>query len=225
MKYLIYCLAASFTFSLICLGQTSPQRQVTVITADDKKYEGAFIKADESGVTIEEGDAQTTIKLDTVKLIMFGGSTAAAPTSSPTSMAGGVTEKERAGAQALKSLRRIDSATAVGITYIQYRQLLIEVKAEVDDALRKLSDDDAKNGLAQAMVDYELAGQAWYVGIRNARPGGAHISTKSDLWRTINERYSVGIKPSAWRDIYVNDLLPVIWGAARARLEKVAALL
>lgn len=72
------CLIALLTIFILCAhcfgqsGQNRQKRQVTVITDEDKKYKGQFVKADESGVIIENNDGQTTIKLDRVKLIMFG---------------------------------------------------------------------------------------------------------------------------------------------------------
>ncbi len=59
--------------SVYCCAQSGRQRRsVTVTTSDDKRYSGRFIRADESGVVIENEDGQTTIKLDRVKLIAFG---------------------------------------------------------------------------------------------------------------------------------------------------------
>src|SRR5260370_38246781 len=68
----LFLLLTLFIPSVHCFCQNRQRRQVTVITNEDKKYKGQFSKADESNVVIESDDGQTTIKLDRVKLIMFG---------------------------------------------------------------------------------------------------------------------------------------------------------
>lgn len=74
MTYLKFCIAAMLLMvgAISAPAQEPTKRQATVLTADDKKFEGTFVKADDSGVTLENGDVQTTVKLDTVKTITFG---------------------------------------------------------------------------------------------------------------------------------------------------------
>ena len=63
--------------------------------------------------------------------------------------------------EALKALRKIEAATEVGVTYQQYRQLLIEAQAEVNEAKAKLPDGEPKAGLSAVMEMYGAVGDLW----------------------------------------------------------------
>jgi len=63
--------------------------------------------------------------------------------------------------EALRSLRKIDSAVEVGVNYLTYRGLLIEAKASVNEALRLIKNEKLRIALNNAMGYYEDAGELW----------------------------------------------------------------
>ncbi len=78
----------------------------------------------------------------------------------------GVSSGQRDAANAaLKALRKVASATEVGISYQQYGDLLIETKATVNEALLVLPEGDLKKSLGAAMDAYADAREAWRVKI------------------------------------------------------------
>jgi hypothetical protein len=62
---------------------------------------------------------------------------------------------------ALRALRKIASATEVGISYVNYSPLVAEVKAEVEDALSRMKDGDLKASIQAALNEYTYAAYVW----------------------------------------------------------------
>ena len=94
----------------------------------------------------------------------------------------GPSEKQRAeerskaaAANALKSLRKIEAATQVGVNRMQYGPLLIEAKATLNEANAFMIDGDIKRDLNAAMEAFTDASGVWqqeYGVIQaNAEPG------------------------------------------------------
>lgn len=63
--------------------------------------------------------------------------------------------------EALKALKKIDAATQVGVDRFSYRQLLIEAKAEVNEAKENLPKGELQDHLFLAMFWYEHADFQW----------------------------------------------------------------
>ena len=61
--------------------------------------------------------------------------------------------------EALASLRKFQAATQVGVSYLQYGQLLIEAKDKTNAASRVLSDGPLESEIQAAMDAYADAGQ------------------------------------------------------------------
>lgn len=218
MKSLILLAVAALAISTITQAQT-PKRQVTVITADDKKYEGAFVKADDGGVTLETGDVQTTVKLESVKLIMFGG-TVGAPEPTPTPPPVD-TKSIDAAKRAVTALRKLQSATGVGINYLDYNRLVVDAKAVVDDELPKMEAGQLKDEIQWASLEYAFAAQVWYQFIQYPRAG---IPTKSELGRTLIHSYDVQAKVSVFTSIPRDAALTAIWRKAGRHFNRAAEL-
>jgi hypothetical protein len=64
-------------------------------------------------------------------------------------------------ANALKALHKLQAATQVGVSYEQYGTLVIEAKAQVNEANRSLPTSDLQQQINQAMDAYTDAGQVW----------------------------------------------------------------
>lgn len=66
----------------------------------------------------------------------------------------------------MKGLGRLEAAAEVGVTLLKYRDLLIEVKAVVNEAKRIMPVCELRSLLSEAMDAYEAAGDAWERDIR-----------------------------------------------------------
>lgn len=109
---------------------------------------------------------------------------------------------------ALKALRRLNSATDVGIAYVNYSPLVAEVKTEVEDSLPRINNQNLKQEIAASMLQYEFAAAVWQAYWRSDFIEGEarEIAVK---------QYGVqkrGLLKVVWR----NDFIAAIW--ARAKL-------
>lgn len=78
---------------------------------------------------------------------------------------GGLSSEQKAAANdALKALRKADSAIELGQSYREFRFSVIETKAEVDNAITKLPDGELKDELKRslnALIDKQKAWEAF----------------------------------------------------------------
>jgi hypothetical protein len=124
--------------------------------------------------------------------------------------------------EAIKALRKIEAATQVGVNFPQYNQLLIEAKAQVNEASAKLTDGELKRELNLAMEAYVDAGQVWNNKIQqrlflpNIEPG-----------KTIIPKYSLKTQINflGQPEANMDAALQTIWAAAKTHLDRVSVLL
>jgi len=90
-----------------------------------------------------------------------------------------VTKSEPTLVEALRTLRKIQAATQVGINFSEYGKLVVEAKAAVNDALPILKEPSLKQALQGAMEAYADALTAWNLTNGN-RLGGWFSLTKED---------------------------------------------
>jgi len=108
---------------------------------------------------------------------------------------------------ALKALRRLNSATDVGISYVNYSPLVAEVKAEVEDSLPKIDSDNLRREIKSAMDEYAFAASVWQATWRSDLIEG-------NLKEIAINQYNVQKK--GWlKVVWRNDLLTAIWGRAK----------
>ncbi len=124
--------------------------------------------------------------------------------------------------EALKSLRKLEASTQVGVNKIQYGNLLIESKALINETNRLLPDDSLKKELNLAMQVYQDAATVWNV------DGFMDISVEPG--RSIQARYNLpryDKKPgsSLYDRIYTSDVVGLIWPTAKPHLNEAAKLL
>lgn len=108
---------------------------------------------------------------------------------------------------ALKALRRLNSATDVGISYINYSPLVAEVKAEVEDSLPKISNENLKQQILSSMNQYEFAAAVWQAFWRSDFIEG-------DAKEIAVKQY--GVQKKGWlKVVWRNDFLAAIWARAQ----------
>jgi hypothetical protein len=134
--------------------------------------------------------------------------------------------------EALESLRKLQAATQVGVSYQQYRQLLIDAKAKTNAASSALPDGTLKTALNKAVDAFVDAGNVW-----GAKVGGDNRLHKG--WgpgKTLISKYSLPVEnfystPEYRRpqidpeSINADTALQLIWQHSNAHVEDVAKIL
>ena len=132
--------------------------------------------------------------------------------------------KEKTAANdAIKALRKIEAATQVGVNFQQYGQLVIEAKAQVNDATAKLPDGELKKELSASMEAYADAAQAWNEKIGGRTTMSADVGIGKVLipkYSLPTETYSSGLFPH----VDIDTALQVMWGEAKKHLDKASSL-
>lgn len=127
---------------------------------------------------------------------------------------------------ALKALRKLNSATEAGVSFRQYGPLVVDAKAEVDEALRELSDEKLEAELRLAIQAYADALRVWGELLDK---DGNHISYTSDVGEMLIKKYRLPVPRYQYSIISDEDLrsevLTRIWGIASRHTEQGAALL
>lgn len=130
--------------------------------------------------------------------------------------------KVRAAAEAaLKTLRRMGSATEVGLTLSEYNTRLIDLKADVDEQISLIPEGELKTEIQLAVEAYVDAQNAW-------KEMGRHDTLFPDLepGRSLMAKYSIPVDSSiGMRLLPGNSVRSIIWRAARAHVDKATQLL
>lgn len=125
----------------------------------------------------------------------------------------------KAGKDALESLRRVQAAVQVGVSYQRFGEILIDAKARTNAASRVLPDGPVKTELNAVMDAYMDASRVWQLKIdnqwldRNSEPGKTLIP-KYDLPVAADHN---GARP--------DESLPVIWRFADTHIVQAGKLL
>ncbi|MFN2517263.1 MAG: hypothetical protein ABR556_13730, partial [Pyrinomonadaceae bacterium] len=127
----------------------------------------------------------------------------------------------------LKSLRKVDAATQVGVSYVQYGSLLIDAQAQVNEALPLLPNTQFKNEIKMAVEAYNDAYLAWQIANKQGfiiSPAPSGLIDSTELVRKYSLPPSVF---SSGESIYVirEDALTTIWRAARTHIDRASSLL
>lgn len=135
---------------------TVQKRRVILDLVAQEPIAADFIQADATSITVEINGVRRTFKMDEVVSIIFSPDEADRRLSQAVNTQGVASARE-----ALRVLKRMNSALDVGVSYIQYRQLLVEVKGQVDEALASIPAGELKNEITLSMEAYADAGRAW----------------------------------------------------------------
>jgi hypothetical protein len=139
---------------------------------------------------------------------------------------GGLSTKQKtAASDALKSMNKISAATEVGVNYPQYGQMVIEAKAQVNEAVAVLPDGNLKKELNAAMDAYADSMKIWQHKLNNR----SLFSDEPDSY-TLIQKYSLKTTSFQFqgRPIDAADpaqALQTVWGTARTHLDKASKML
>lgn len=127
-------------------------------------------------------------------------------------------KKERAAlTPALKSINKIKAATEVGVNYQEFGKLVIEAKAEANEALQKLPDGKSKSLLSDTIEDYADSLRAWRTKIENT----GFVKMDNPTAKSLSQKY--GLKPETTygtEHFNPDTALQVIWAVAEKKLDQ-----
>ncbi|HEX8128747.1 MAG TPA: hypothetical protein VF527_06550, partial [Pyrinomonadaceae bacterium] len=142
-----------------------PRTPVVVNLTEGDPVKGKLIKADSELVILEIGAGEINIKTDKVVSIQFQPSSLE---DAPKSVEKEVKSKELvAGEKIVSAMRRMDNAIAVGVTFQNYSQLLIENKTIVDENLKDITDENFRASINRALLDHQYAMSVWNLAVSN----------------------------------------------------------
>jgi hypothetical protein len=134
-------------------------------------------------------------------------------------------------AEALLSFHKLANATEIGISYIDYKRLLLDAKTDFDIPIAKFPKSVQRTGLEEAMRDFILAGDVWSVSIESAvwctnqyQPIG--VPMKTDFYRGLRARIGEDILPAPkfGRCAKQDAVVKIMWLSAAKRIAHAAEL-
>ena len=124
---------------------------------------------------------------------------------------------------ALKSLRKMSSATKVGISQREYSSRLIDLQAEVDENLRDISEGELKQEIKLALETYADASTAWNEA--GFTSGISYVACEKDTVQVLFTKYNIKCETLGEAKIQMlNTVLSTIWNQANNHIEKAANL-
>jgi hypothetical protein len=119
--------------------------------------------------------------------------------------------------EALKTLRKVQAATEVGMNMSDYSKLVVEAKAAVNDALSALSDTDLKKEIEVTMQAYADGLTVYNLALQE-RSDGFLVGTSSPQAQKLNDIYHFTPQPPAIisKDVALSEY---IWKVASIHLQ------
>lgn len=133
------------------------------------------------------------------------------------------TPRSKEAHEALSALRKIQAATEVGVSYVEYRRLLIDAQAAVNTADVVLEDGSIKTELRLTMDSYIDAGTVWQ---QKSNDEYYYLSSETEPGKSLMRKYTLATVPMEHgRGANADKALHAIWFHANLRLEKLKDLL
>lgn len=239
-------LLVSFCFAQIAHAQTNRRRPpvsatvetaeplpVSIVLKDGQTLKGKFLSANSRKLSIIVGSSTQEMNISEVASLIFS----EAKTST---LAALDTASTSAARDAIRALRKLDSATSAGVTRAEYGTRLIDAKATVDDLLPRISEGDLKSAIDAAMREYVSAGDIWQllydINVDEIRDNRGAAGTIIDVPKWIVEKYNLkpddagGAEQTSFGTVHhpprylTNSILSAVWRSARNHLNKAAQL-
>lgn len=203
-------------------SSTSETLPVSVILKDGQTLKGKFVSANSQKLSIIVGSSVQQLDMSEVASLIFS--------ESKSPVAGAEGGANSAAGEAIKALRKLESATSVGVSFAEYGTRLIDAKAAVDEALPRVSDGELKSEIELAMSEYSLASQVWQTVNREMiedRYNSGYLDASTELGASLVKKYKLEphVLPASKRSIILrSEILSAIWQSAKGHLDKAAQL-
>jgi hypothetical protein len=204
--------------------ETSEPVPVSVILKDGQTLKGKFVSANTKKLTIIVGSSTQDMNMSEIASLIFS-------ETRPSPVAAVDTGSTSTARDAIKALRKLDSATSAGVTRTEYGTRLIDAKATVDDLLPRIAEGDLKSEIVAAMREYVAASDAWQalyeINLDEISRGHGTAGVVHSVPKWIVEKYS--IKPDdpgvGMGALYItSSILSAVWHVAKDHLDKAAQL-
>lgn len=186
------------------------ERPVTVTFKEGEPVSGKLVNATAEGVQIVLAGNTLLLKWSDIAKITFTDVVIAQPLPKAPSAAEKNTE---AIANALKALRKLSSATEVGVNFQVYSGRIIDVKTEINEILPDISEGNEKNEIILAMETYADAGSLW-----NGYIQDKYYSVSSAA-KLLLKKYSMSYDTDGNCIFESSCVLPRVWEIAKKHLE------
>ncbi len=199
--------------------QTLP---VSAVLKDGQTLKGKFVGANSRKLSIMVGSSVQQIDMSEVASLIFSESGSSASNAESSIKA--------AAKEAVKAIRKLESATSVGVSFAEYGTRLIDAKADVDESLSRMSDGKLKTEIGLSMDEYSYASQVWQIVNREEfrdKYNTGYLYTSTELAESLMKKYKIEphILPiSKTSIIFRANILSAIWQAAKEHLDKAAQL-
>ncbi len=204
------------------------KRPVTINLKQGDSIQGYFLSADADIVQIEVKSQSRAFRLNEIETLRFSSRepepspraenppTALQPAPIPDAM-------QASARKAYTALRKLSDAAKIGLPYLQYANMLIEVRPVIDESLSTLPENGLKADIRAAMDAYVDAGQAWGQG---QVTGFLPIAIEPGA--TLMKKYAIkpAVNPLGQEDrLILNMTLNAIWTSAAGSLNSLASAL
>lgn len=201
--------------------KSTPERKrpVTIITKTGESISGNLIHVSDDVWRVNVDGTLRSISLEDVSSVTFISEASPEKVTTTKPVVRLSPQAKAAANEALKALRKMASATEVGISYQEYGTRIIDAKADVDEAIRQLPDSALKEHISLAMEAYADAARAWSQMLRY----DFLIVMREP---TLPEKYSIPVdKTTSIPAMTKNDVLTTIWRAAKTHIAQASSLL
>lgn len=125
-----------------------------------------------------------------------------------------------AAADALMKLRKVQAASEVGVTRLQYGSLLIDARQSVNEANRQLAEGKLKQEINAAMEDYSTARTVWEF-------QGTMEPPDKEPWLSLKLKYGIPETKLVENRHFLSqsDALSRIWSSAASHVEEAGKIL
>ena len=204
------------------------KRPVTIDLKQGDSIQGYFLSADADTVQVEVKSQSRVFRLNEIVSLSFSAREpepkpqqenapiAAQPAPTPDAI---LTNARKA----YTALRKLSDAAKIGLPYLQYANMLIEVRPVIDDSLTALPENGMKADIRAAMEAYVDAGQAW---------GQGHVTgflpIVTEPGATLMKKYAIkpAVNPLGQEDrLLLHTTLTTIWATAANSVNNLANVL
>ena len=211
---------------------TAESIPVSVVLKDGQTLKGKFVAANPKKLSIILGSSPHEMNMSDVASLVFSESQSTGTSADNARLS--------AAREAIKALRRLDSATQAGVTRTEYGSRVIDAKAAIDDLLPRISDGELKSEIEAAMREYVSAGDIWQlvynINVDEIRDGRGAAGTIINVPKWLVETYNLkpddpgGSEQTSFGTVHhpprylTNSILSTVWRAAKNHLDKASQM-
>jgi hypothetical protein len=207
-------------------NQASPPADLTpviVVLKDGQSLKARFVSATAKSIVVMIGTSRQQFEITDVVNLVFD--------EKAFTSASKVSESSEAAKEVIKALRKLNSATSVGVNFSEYGRRLIDAKEVLDENLPRIPEGKLKDEINGAAQEYQLAASVWQTindEMLHDRSNSGFLDIAKEPGASLVKLYKLKIEHLQYsqRDIILkSDILSAIWVSANSHTEVAASLL